>query len=106
VSFFRELERMAQGMGGTQDYPQQVAPGQNMPDHNCASCNTAMSYRGAHAIRTGGLSRGFGIATDLLFGAGDEELFNSATERQVVLHVFCCQSCGRLEFVNDPRRGF
>lgn len=131
MSFFRELERLAQGVGndldpqrnngysqqnqgnysqqGTGSYGQQqnFANAQpQMPDHHCSTCNIPMNYHGAHALRTGGLSRGFGLAADLVLGGQDEDMFNTAMEKNVVLHVFVCQNCGRLEFINDPRKGF
>lgn len=143
MSFFRELERLAQGIsqdmqpgnygnsggygggyagnagnagypggnagyGGNPAYQAGYDPSQanQMPDHLCHPCGTAMSYRGAHAIRTGGMTRGYGIAADLFLGSSTEELLNTATERNVIVHVFACPQCGRIEFVNDPRKGF
>ncbi|WP_219930630.1 hypothetical protein [Sulfoacidibacillus thermotolerans] len=141
MSFFRELERLAQGIGnefdpqrqgnygqqgmgayppqgqgmngyvqqqGMNPYPQQGIPNPQpqMPDHICHACHVPMNYHGAHALRTGGLSRGFGLAADFLLGGQDEELINTAMEKNVVLHVFVCQNCGRVEFINDPRKGF
>lgn len=123
MNFFQSLEnlaQMAQGMGNPQSsgsyqqtYPQpssgNVSPQGNpsqLPDHPCHQCNIPMSYHGAHALRTGGLSKGFGLAADLFLGGGDEGFINTAMEKNVVLHVFVCGSCGRLEFINDPQRGF
>lgn len=99
MSFFRALERMAQNV---EQGMQPLA----MPDHPCVACQTPMQYRGAHALRTGGLGRGMGIGMDVLLGGRDEQLTNTATEQNIVVHVFACASCGRLEFVNDPRKGF
>ena len=124
MSFFRALENIAnmaqgmsnsmgnqaygnqQGYGNPQGYGNQQGYQQPMPDHSCERCNTPMAYQGAHAIRTGGLSKGWGIAADFVLGGHDEEYINTAMERNVILHVFVCQSCGKVEFVNDPRKGF
>lgn len=54
----------------------------------------------------GGLGRGMGLGMDVLLGGRDEQLRNTAMEQNIVVHVFVCGSCGRLEFVNDPRKGF
>jgi hypothetical protein len=97
MGFFSHLEAVAQGT---------ARAGQAPPPHPCAGCQTTMDYRGAHALRVGGLSRGFGIGADLLLGAGADDLFNQATERNVVVHVLVCPNCGEVAFVNDPQRGF
>ncbi|PSR22555.1 MAG: hypothetical protein C7B45_06415 [Sulfobacillus acidophilus] len=97
MSFFKRLEEMADG--GT-------ASSTNMPDHVCNRCNQPMTYRGTHALRTGGLNRGWGVAADMVLGARDEAAIDQITEKNVILHVFVCPQCGLVEFVNDPRRGF
>lgn len=99
LSFFKNLEEMAQGMGSNQAAPQ-------LPPHSCAGCQTQMDYRGAHTLRTGGLQRGFGIGADMILGAGLDNLINQATERNVVVHVMVCPNCGEVSFINDPQRGF
>ena len=99
MSFFKNLESMAQGMGNTQ-------PGAELPPHNCAGCQTQMEYRGPHTIRTGGLQRGFGVGADLLLGSGLDNLLNRATERNVLVHVMVCPNCGEVALINDPQRGF
>ncbi len=96
MSFFKSLQNMVDG-------GQQPA---QMPDHQCNACQTAMDYRGPHAIRTGGMNRGWGVAADVLLGARDETFFDQMTERNVMVHVFVCSHCGRIEMVNDPHRGF
>jgi DNA polymerase III alpha subunit (gram-positive type) len=99
VSFFKNLESMAQGMGSTQ-------PEAELPPHSCAGCQTQMEYRGPHTIRTGGLQRGFGVGADLLLGSGLDNLLNQATERNVLVHVMVCPNCGEVALINDPQRGF
>lgn len=99
MSFFKNLEDMAEGMGGNQSDAQ-------LPPRHCAACQTQMEYRGAHTIRTGGLQRGFGIGADMILGAGLDNLINQATERNVVLHIMVCPQCGEVAFINDPQRGF
>jgi hypothetical protein len=97
MGFFSHLEQMASGTADAATPP---------PPHNCGSCRSSMAYRGPHALRTGGLQRGIGVGADLLFGAGADDLFNQATERNVVVHVMVCPNCGEIAFINDPRRGF
>ncbi|RIV23110.1 hypothetical protein D2Q93_08210 [Alicyclobacillaceae bacterium I2511] len=101
MGFFHELENIAQGMGMNNGEQQP-----NLPDHLCHQCHIPMQYHGAHTLRTGGLSRGTGFVTDLLLGGRDEEYLNTAMEKNVVLHVFVCNDCGRVELINDPHRGF
>lgn len=96
MSFFKSLQNMVDG-------GEQPA---KMPDHQCNACQTSMDYRGPHAIRTGGMNRGWGVAADVLLGARDEALFDQMTERNVLVHIFACPHCGRIEMVNDPKRGF
>lgn len=97
MGFFRALERAVAGG---------MAP-QNMPDHPCLACQTPMAYRGMHVLRTGGVSGGaVGVGVDMLFGTRDENFVNQMTERNVHVHVLVCPSCGRIEFINDPQRGF
>ncbi|SRR5579875_664981 len=98
MSFFRRLEEMASGTAG--------ASQATLPPHPCANCRTEMQYRGPQAIRTGGVTRGVGLGLDLLLGGGGDDFFNQAIERNVVVHVLVCPSCGEVAFVNDPRRGF
>ncbi len=95
MSFFKSLKNMSEGQSA-----------QNMPDHLCQSCNVAMQYHGPHGLRTGGMNRGWGVAADMFLGARDETMFDQMTEKNVIVHVFVCPECGRLEFINDPRRGF
>ncbi|CAB1128443.1 conserved protein of unknown function [Candidatus Hydrogenisulfobacillus filiaventi] len=97
MSFFRALEQALSGGGAAPD---------RLPDHACARCQVAMEYKGPHALRTGGLNRGWGVAADVLLGAGDETALNELMEKNVVVHVFVCPQCGALDLVNDPRRGF
>lgn len=97
MGFFDSLRRAAEGI--SQD-------GQYNNDHHCARCQVTMQYHGAHAIRTGGLSRGAGFVTDMLLGGRDEEFLNTAMERNIAVHVFVCPQCGSIDFVNDPQRGF
>jgi len=97
MGFFDMLRRAAEGLG--QD-------GQYHHDHLCVRCQVPMQYHGAHALRTGGLSRGAGLLTDLFLGGRDEEFLNTALERNVAVHVFVCPECGSIDFINDPRHGF
>jgi hypothetical protein len=96
MSFFRALESALGGgnVGGA------------MPEHHCARCQIAMQYKGPHALRTGGLNRGWGVAADVFLGAGDEVAVDQLMEKNVIVHVFVCPECGALDLVNDPRRGF
>ena len=96
MGFFDSLRRAAEGIG--QD-------GQYNNDHHCARCQVSMQYRGAHAMRTGGLTRGTGLLTDLFLGGGDEGFLNTAMEKNVAVHVFVCPQCGGSDFVNDPNHG-
>lgn len=100
MSFFRALESMVSGGGQMGGAPSQ------MPDHPCARCQIAMTYHGPHALRTGGMNRGWGVAADVLLGARDEAAINQMMEKNVLIHVFVCSQCGSIEFVNDPQRGF
>lgn len=52
MNFFRALEAALTG---------NAAPPTQMPEHPCARCQVSMTYRGPHAFRTGGLSRGPGL---------------------------------------------
>ena len=97
MGFFDGLRRAAEGLGHDELQDTQ---------HICVRCNVPMGYRGAHAIRTGGLSKGAGLITDFIFGGRDEEFINTAMERNVAVHVFVCEQCGQIEFVNDPQHGF
>lgn len=97
MGFFDGLRRAAEGLGN--DDLQNV-------NHICERCNVSMGYHGAHALRTGGLSRGAGLVTDFLLGGRDEGFLNTAMERNVAVHVFVCNNCGKIEFVNDPTHGF
>jgi len=76
------------------------------PDHVCLRCQQPMMYKGPHAIRTGGLSQGWGFAADLFLGARDEVAINQALEKNIVVHVFMCSLCGSLDLINDPQKGF
>lgn len=97
MGFFGDLKRAVEGVSQDGSY-------QN--NHDCARCHVSMNYHGAHALRTGGLSKGAGLIGDFLFGGRDEEFVNTALERNVAVHVFSCPQCGSLDFVNDPRHGF
>ncbi|SMC05033.1 hypothetical protein SAMN00768000_1987 [Sulfobacillus thermosulfidooxidans DSM 9293] len=96
MGFFKSLRNAMEG----------TSSAQNLPDHMCQSCQIAMEYRGPHALRTGGLNRGWGVAADVLLGARDEAFFDQLTEKNIIVHVFVCPDCGRIEMINDPRRGF
>ncbi len=98
MSFFRHLESAL--AGGS------AANANQAPDHMCARCQVAMTYKGPHALRTGGLNRGWGVAADVFLGARDETAIDQMMEKNVVVHVFVCSECGSIDFVNDPRRGF
>ncbi len=91
-------------------FPQNMVDGGEQPaaksDHQCNACQTAMVYRRPHAVRIKGMNRGWGVAADILLGTRDEALFDQMTGRNVLVHVFACPHCGRIEMVNDPKRGF
>ncbi len=55
MSFVKNLEFMAKGMGGDR-------PGAELPPHSCAGCQTRMQYRRPHTIRTGGCSEASALA--------------------------------------------
>ena len=76
------------------------------PDHLCLRCQQPMMYKGPHAMRTGGLSQGWGVAVDMLLGARDEVALNQMMEKNVLVHVFLCLQCGSLDLINDPAKGF
>ncbi|MCY0889081.1 MAG: hypothetical protein OWQ59_11580 [Alicyclobacillaceae bacterium] len=97
MGLFGELKHMAEGTGHSQMQATQ---------RDCLRCQSPMEYRGAHAIRTGGLSRGAGLVTDMLLGGRDEEFLDTAMERSTALHVFVCPQCAEVSLVNDSRHGF
>ncbi|MDP9727708.1 hypothetical protein ACOJUR_15215 [Alicyclobacillus tolerans] len=97
MGFFDNLVRAMEGNSSNGNY---------QGDHECLRCHIPMRYHGAHVLRTGGVSRGAGLIGDLLLGGRDEEFINTALERNVAVHVFACERCGSLEFINDPRHGF
>jgi len=40
-----------------------------------------------------------------VLGVG-ETIISNVLERNVAVHVFVCQECGRIEMINDPKHGF
>lgn len=97
MGFFRRIEEELTNSG---------AGGQTVPNRVCVRCNQGMTYRGPHALRTGGMNQGWGVAADVFFGAQDETLINQMMEKNVLTHIFVCPQCGAVEVVNDPQRGF
>ena len=98
MGFFRRIEEeLTNGVS---------ASPQGMPDRTCIRCNQPMQYRGPHALRTGGMNKGWGVAADLFLGAQDETALNQLMEKNVLTHIFVCPQCGAVEVVNDPQRGF
>ncbi|MCY0881263.1 MAG: hypothetical protein OWS74_04640 [Firmicutes bacterium] len=97
------FDRIKQDLSGTGNAG---GPGDMGSPRECSQCHQTQEYIGAHALRTGGLQRGWGVAADVVLGAGMDDLLNQATEKNVVVHVFVCPACGHLELVNDPRHGF
>ncbi|MCY0897016.1 MAG: hypothetical protein OWS03_12160 [Alicyclobacillaceae bacterium] len=104
MSFFKALKRVPESLSGS-GHDMSGAAKEPLPEHECDHCHVAMEYKGPHAIRTGGLSRKFGLVGDVVLGVG-ETIISNVLERNVAVHVFVCQECGRIEMINDPKHGF
>lgn len=104
MSFYHALKRVPDGLSssGKELGTKGAEP---IPQHYCNQCNIEMEYKGPHALRTGGLSRKFGLIGEVVLGVA-ETIVNTVLERNVAVHVFVCPECGRLEIINDPKHGF